>query len=170
MSSTGEERKAIHLGADEYIAKPVEGEVLIGLLDRLTGRRSITKVLLVDDEEVMRYLVRQLLPRSRYSLRAIGNCQEGLRCLHDEHPDVVLLDLNMPEMNGYQFLDRIARRCECAPMFLIIVLTSAILDPDKRLLLHHAPRIFCRSRTCRPSTLIDTIDRVRASRQPAWAR
>ena len=106
MSSTGEEQKAIHLGADEYIAKPVDGEVLLGLLDRLTGRRSITKILLVDDEEVMRYLVRQLLPRSRYSLRAISNCQEGLRCLHDEHPDVVLLDLNMPEMNGYQFLER----------------------------------------------------------------
>ena len=52
--------------------------LLIGLLDRLTGRRSITKILLVDDEEVMRYLVRQLLPRSRYSLEAVSNGQEGL--------------------------------------------------------------------------------------------
>jgi signal transduction histidine kinase/CheY-like chemotaxis protein len=45
MSSSGEERKAIHLGADEYIAKPISGDVLISLLDRLTGQRSITQVL-----------------------------------------------------------------------------------------------------------------------------
>ena len=168
MSSTGEEQKAIHLGADEYIAKPVDGEVLLGLLDRLTGRRSITKILLVDDEEVMRYLVRQLLPRSRYSLRAISNCQEGLRCLHDEHPDVVLLDLNMPEMNGYQFLERIGNDANVAEV-PVIVLTSAVLEPDKRLLLHHATGILSKS-DMSSEKLIDTIERVLPRSQPAWAR
>jgi signal transduction histidine kinase/DNA-binding response OmpR family regulator len=168
MSSTGEEQKAIHLGADEYIAKPVDGEVLLGLLDRLTGRRSITKILLVDDEEVMRYLVRQLLPRSRYSLRAIGNCQEGLRCLHDEHPDVVLLDLNMPEMNGYQFLERIGNDASVAEV-PVIVLTSAVLEPDRRILLHHATGILSKS-DMSSEKLIDTIERVLPRSQPAWAR
>ena len=43
MSSSGEDRKAVHLGADEYLSKPLDGEVLLGLLDRLTGRQSITK-------------------------------------------------------------------------------------------------------------------------------
>ncbi len=55
-SSTGEARKAAHLGADEYLAKPVDGERLIDVLDRVTGRRSLTQVLLVDDEEVTHYL------------------------------------------------------------------------------------------------------------------
>ena len=63
-SSAGEERKAAHLGADEYLAKPVDGERLIDVLDRVTGRHSLTQVLLVDDEEVTHYLVRQLLPRA----------------------------------------------------------------------------------------------------------
>ena len=58
--------RRLHLGADEYLPKPVDGERLIDVLDRLTGRRSLTKVLLVDDEEVTHYLVRQLLPRARY--------------------------------------------------------------------------------------------------------
>ena len=80
--------------------------MLIGLLDRLTGRRTITKVLLVDDEEITRYLVRQLLPRGRYTLDVASNGEEGLQHLRDEPPDVVLLDVNMPEMNGYQFLER----------------------------------------------------------------
>ena len=43
-SSAGEDRKAAHLGADEYLAKPVDGERLIDVLDRVTGRHSLTQV------------------------------------------------------------------------------------------------------------------------------
>jgi signal transduction histidine kinase/CheY-like chemotaxis protein len=168
MSSSGEERKAIHLGADEYVAKPVDGELLIGLLDRLTGRRSITKVLLVDDEEIMRYLVRQLLPRSRYSLHAISNCLEGLQCLYDEHPDVVLLDLNMSEMNGYQFLERMRDDATVADV-PVIILTSAILEPDNRPLLQRASHILSKS-DMSSDMLIDTIERVVPRTEPSWAR
>ena len=168
ISSTGEDRKAIHLGADEYIAKPVEGEALIGTARPAHRPPSITKVLLVDDEEVMRYLVRQLLPRSRSVLRAIGTCREGLQCLYDEHPDVVLLDLNLPEMDGYQFLDRVRGDANLVDV-PIIVLTSAILDPDKRTLLQRAANILSKS-DMSSGTLIDTIDRVVPRAQPAWAR
>jgi signal transduction histidine kinase/CheY-like chemotaxis protein len=158
LSSSGEERKAIHLGADEYVAKPVDSALLIRLLDRLTGRSSITKVLLVDDEEVMRYLVRQLLPRSRYSLRAVGNGEEGLRWLRDEPPDVVLLDINMPDMDGHQFLARLPND-EAVAEVPVIILTSAILLPDERLSLHRASGIMSKSNMS-SHTLIDTIERV----------
>ena len=68
-SSTGEERKALHLGADVYLGKPIDRDRLIEVLDQLIGNRSVTRVLLVDDEEVTRYLVRQLLPRGVYDVR-----------------------------------------------------------------------------------------------------
>jgi signal transduction histidine kinase/CheY-like chemotaxis protein len=168
MSSSGEERKAIHLGADEYIAKPVDGMTLIGLLDRLTGRSSITRILLVDDEEVMRYLVRQLLPRSRYSLCAVSSGEEGLQCLQDQHPDVVLLDINMPEMNGHQFLARLRDDATVANV-PVIILTSAILAPDERLLLHRASGIMSKS-DMSSNTLIETIDRVLPRAPSIWTR
>jgi signal transduction histidine kinase/CheY-like chemotaxis protein len=168
MSSSGEERKAMHLGADEYVAKPVDGEVLIGLLDRLTGRSSITKILLVDDEEVMRYLVRQLLPRSRYSLCAVGTGEEGLQCLQNQHPDVVLLDINMPEMNGHQFLARLRDDATVANV-PVIVLTSAILAPDERSLLLRASGIMSKS-DMSSNTLIETIDRVLPRAPSIWTR
>ena len=90
----------MHLGADEYLAKPVDGERLIDILDRVTGRRSLTKVLLVDDEEVTHYLVRQLLPRGRYRLWIASDGRPALAQLVEQKPDVVLLDLRMPRMNG----------------------------------------------------------------------
>jgi signal transduction histidine kinase/CheY-like chemotaxis protein len=168
MSSSGEERKAMHLGADEYVAKPVDGEILIGLLDRLTGRSSITKILLVDDEEVMRYLVRQLLPRSRYSLCAVSTGEEGLQCLQDQHPDVVLLDINMPEMNGHQFLARLRDDATVAEV-PVIILTSAILAPDERLSLHRASGIMSKS-DMSSTTLINTIERVLPRVQSIWTK
>ena len=143
-SSTGEERKALHLGADAYLRKPIDHPRLLDTLDRLTGNRSTTRVLLVDDEEVTRYLVRQLLPRGVYDVREAKSGTEGLAQLLNEPPDVVLLDLKMPEMTGFELLDRISDE---ASLYAVpaIVLTSAILTLDERQRLRRAARIMSKS-------------------------
>src|SRR6202007_2186349 len=107
-SATGEERKARHLGAHAHLRKPIDHSRLLDILDRLTGNRSTTRVLLVDDEEVTRYLVRQLLPRGAFDVREAKTGSEGLAQLLDQPPDVLLLDLKMPEMTGFELLDRIS--------------------------------------------------------------
>ncbi len=166
MSSSGEDRKAAHLGADEYLAKPIDGAALLGLLDRLDRpRQSITNVLLVDDEEITRYLVRQLLPRSRYHLVAVDNGEAGLTRLQDQPPDVVLLDINMPGMDGYQFLARLNNNPLLARI-PAIVLTSAILQPHERSLLQHASMVMSKS-SLSSSTLIEAIQGVVHRVEPA---
>jgi signal transduction histidine kinase/DNA-binding response OmpR family regulator len=144
ISSTGEERKALGLGADSYLSKPIDRRQLIEILDRLTGNRSITRVLLVDDEEVTRYLVRQLLPRGLYDVRAATTGSEGWAQLVNEPPDVLLLDLTMPEMTGFELLDRISgdASLDAVPA---IVLTSAILTLAERQRLRRAARIMSKS-------------------------
>lgn len=146
-SSTGDERKAISLGADEYLDKPIDPAQLVGLLDRLTGQRSVTHVLLVDDEEVSRYLVRQLLPRSTYDIKEAATGVEGLVKLRDERPDIVLLDLNMPGMNGYEFLERLSAETNIPA----IILTSMILDTEQRLRLGNASNIISKSDLSAPA-------------------
>lgn len=141
ISSSGDEAKAINLGADEYLGKPVEPEQLLRLLDRVTGQSSVTRVLLVDDEEISRYVVRQLLPRGVFDLREAATGIEGLARLHNERPDIVLLDLNMPGMDGYQFLERLDAESEVPA----IVLTSMILDNEQRKRLGRAAKIVSKS-------------------------
>jgi signal transduction histidine kinase/CheY-like chemotaxis protein len=143
-SSTGEERKALHLGADAYLRKPIDRERLLDTLDPLTGNRSVTRVLLVDDEEVTRYLVRQLLPRGVYDVREATTGNEGWAQLLNEPPDVLLLDLKMPEMTGFELLDRISGKAslDAVPA---IVLTSAILTSAERQRLRRAARIMSKS-------------------------
>jgi signal transduction histidine kinase/CheY-like chemotaxis protein len=144
ISSTGEDRKALHLGADAYLRKPIDRERLLEILDRLTGNRSMTRVLLVDDEEVTRYLVRQLLPRGAFDVREAKTGSEGLAQLLDQPPDVLLLDLKMPEMTGFELLDRISGDA-CLDAVPAIVLTSAILTPNERRRLRRAACIMSKS-------------------------
>jgi signal transduction histidine kinase/CheY-like chemotaxis protein len=143
-SSTGEERKALHLGADAYLPKPIVHSQLLEMLDRLTGNRSTTRVLLVDDEEVTRYLVRQLLPRGVYEVREAQTGTEGLAQLMSERPDVVLLDLKMPEMTGFELLERMSSDASLNAV-PAIVLTSAVLTQGERKQLRRAARIMSKS-------------------------
>jgi CheY-like chemotaxis protein len=157
-SSTGEARKAKHLGADEYLDKPVDGERLIEVLDRVTGRRSLTQVLLVDDEEVTHYLVRQFLPRARYRLWITTDGQTALDRLAEQRPDVVLLDLNMPGMSGFEVLRNLRMDSSLADL-PVIVLTSAILRPEERASLDSCSLILSKSDLA-PDVLIGAISGV----------
>ncbi len=163
-SSTGEARKALHLGADAYLGKPVDPQSLLGLLDQLTGNLSVTRVLIVDDEEVTRYLVRQLLPRGVYELQEATTGTEGLAQLRNSRPDILLLDLMMTGMDGFELLEHMERDpgLEDVPA---IVLTSAILSPRERQRLGRTSRVMSKSDLTMVA-LTDAIAEALGERRP----
>ena len=65
------------------------------------------RVLVVDDDADIRGLVRELLERQGYSVTEAANGRDGLRALYASPPDVVLLDVSMPELDGWETLERI---------------------------------------------------------------
>jgi len=158
ISSSDEERKALHLGADAYLHKPLDRHRLLHVLDRMTGRQTLTGVLLVDDEEVTRYLVRQLLPRGEFSLYTAANGRDGLQHLNQLRPDIILLDINMPGMDGYEFLERL-RGMPAVAGIPVVVITSALLTPAERLRLRSASAILSKS-DLSTTVLIETIQDV----------
>jgi DNA-binding response OmpR family regulator len=66
-----------------------------------------TRVLVVDDDEDIRNLVKTLVERTGATVRDAPNGRDGLREFHAWRPDLVILDVNMPEMDGWSVLDRI---------------------------------------------------------------
>jgi signal transduction histidine kinase/CheY-like chemotaxis protein len=144
VSSTQEERKARNLGADDFLDKPVDPERLLRALDHVTGEHSVTRVLVVDDEEVFRYLVRQLLPRGAFDVIEAATAQDGLRCARDQHPDIVLLDLNMTAMDGFEFIERL-RQEERGASLPTIALTSMSIDDTGRDRLNGTARVVSKS-------------------------
>src|SRR6185312_5787611 len=83
------------------------------------------KVLVVDDEEIARYLVRQLLPRGAFYLREASDGLSGLEMARKEKPDVIILDLNMKPIDGLSFLQLLASEA-MGRLPPVIVLTSLV--------------------------------------------
>ena len=100
----------------------------------LRGRRPT--VLVVDDEEGIRKLMRQLLTAEGYRALLASNGAQGLACVTRESVNLVLLDMNMPGMNGADFLCELRKTDVALP---VIVVTGY---PDGDLMakaIHHGP-------------------------------
>jgi excisionase family DNA binding protein len=67
-------------------------------------------VLLVDDDEQVREVVRVNLEMEGYTVREAGNAEDGLAALEEDVPDVILLDVMMPQVDGWEMLRRVQER------------------------------------------------------------
>lgn len=123
--------KARALGADEFCIKPVERKWLLSKLAKLVKKGRTRKVLVIDDDEVARYLVRRALEGSPYELLEAAGGREGLEKARREKPDLVILDLVMPEMNGFDVLDAL-RAQEDTANIPVIIHSSKALDEEER--------------------------------------
>jgi signal transduction histidine kinase/CheY-like chemotaxis protein len=91
------------LGATDYMTKPVDRERLVSVLRGICNS-SERRILLVDDDEIMRESVRRALEQDRWAVAEAGNGRVALERLAEQRPDVIMLDLMMPEMDGFEFL------------------------------------------------------------------
>jgi DNA-binding response OmpR family regulator len=87
----------------------------------------MTETLVIDDEEDLRTLVRDVLSDRGYGVQEARNGIEGLRVLYAERPDIVILDIGMPEMDGWRTLERI-RELSDVP---VLILSSRGSDLEK---------------------------------------
>jgi DNA-binding response OmpR family regulator len=92
-----------------------------------TARRTVQTILVVDDKAGVRILVREYLEQEGYKVCTADNGRDALYAARHEKPDLILLDLMMPEMGGYAFM-RAYRKEHETP---IIVLTAKLDESDK---------------------------------------
>jgi signal transduction histidine kinase/CheY-like chemotaxis protein len=105
LTTVEDQRKGLVLGADAYVLKPIDRAGFLEELSRLINQPPSPLVLVVDDEEISRYILRQFFIGTPYILSEAETALEGLRRAREERPQIIFLDLNMPELSGYQFLE-----------------------------------------------------------------
>lgn len=111
------------MGVCDYLVKPISQNVLLAALDRL--EKPVKSVLIVDDQPEILRLYRRMLAASKrdYQVFQAKNGQEAMRMARQGQPDVILLDLVMPKLDGWQFLR--AKNNEPALSNIPIIVTSA---------------------------------------------
>jgi signal transduction histidine kinase/CheY-like chemotaxis protein len=104
ISVIDEPQAALGAGADVFLAKPVAPFILASTLRELIeGRRSHT-VLLVDDDEVTRYVLGEALAKLGYSVVEARNGREAIRIMENNIPTGMFLDIVMPDLTGFEVL------------------------------------------------------------------
>ena len=104
VSTVDEERKALALGADAFMRKPVDRKALIDTLDATTGAR----VLVIEDDATTRYTMRKLLEAARFLVLEATTGDDGLRAADAARPRAIVLDLGLPDVDGFVMLDRLS--------------------------------------------------------------
>ena len=120
------------LGADGHLTKPISREILAHELKRLEKRRDIRLVLAVDDDLAMRESMRaNLIEEAGYRAALAEDGEQGMAKARRLRPDVILLDLYMPNMDGFAMLEGL--RAEPTLQHIpVIIVTAADLAPEKR--------------------------------------
>jgi len=129
------------LGASEFLTKPVDRAQLVALLRKHAHGRLPGKVLLVEDEPVSRSMLSRLMQKEGWIVVEAENGRVALERMARERPGLILLDLMMPVLDGFDFVNEI-RKDEANRSIPIIVVTAMDLTPeDHRRLSGHVEAI-----------------------------
>jgi PAS domain S-box-containing protein len=124
------------LGAADYIMKPVQAGQLLEVLRKYRKTNAASgRVLLVEDDSSTREVLRRFLQRENWIVDEAENGNAGLSALAVQRPDLVLLDLMMPEMDGFEFVTRMRERPEWTGIPVIVV-TAKDVTPEDRIRLN----------------------------------
>ena len=124
-------QRALAEGANLFLLKPVEQDQILQELRRLTSQTGTRRLLLVDDNEVSRYILRELLDRPWLDLSEAKNGTEALALIRGNAPHAVILDLLMPDMSGMEVLRTLRSRSETETL-PVLIYTSKVLTEDER--------------------------------------
>jgi CheY-like chemotaxis protein len=154
-----EHRRGVALGAAGYLTKPIDRERLHRMVSRFRAPARPTRVLLVDDDADQRERLRGWLEGEQWAVQESGNGREALTRLQADKPDVILLDLMMPEMDGFAVvaaLQKEPRWCDIP----VIVITARDLDAKDRERLNSGVQSVLVKETFRPAELVERIRRL----------
>jgi signal transduction histidine kinase/DNA-binding response OmpR family regulator len=127
LSMVDDKGMGYSLGAAEYLTKPVDRSRLLPLLEKYTHHESAGRILVVDDNPEDRLMLRRMLEGEGWTIEDAENGKLALESVAESLPDIIMLDLMMPVMDGFQFLHEF-RKNEAWQQVPVVVLTAMDLD------------------------------------------
>ncbi|HUS04835.1 MAG TPA: ATP-binding protein [Bryobacteraceae bacterium] len=133
-STIDDEAKGFHLGIDDYLIKPLDRTVLLNRLQALTAQSAFGKILIIDDDERDRYVLKQQLKTFPVIICEASDGMDGIRKAQEERPSLIFLDLSMPGMTGFEVLDLLKSEAATAGIPVIVSTSLVLTDVDRSIL------------------------------------
>ncbi len=120
------------LGAADYLTKPIDREHLVSVLAKYKCAEPPCPVLVVEDDPDVVDLLQRMLEREGWTVTIAVNGREGLERVENNLPELILLDLMMPQMDGFEFLHELRKRDEWRAIPVVVVTAKELTEEDRR--------------------------------------
>jgi CheY-like chemotaxis protein len=156
------------LGASDYMTKPIERERLLAMMEKYRPKpnpqvEAVSPVILtIDDDPAMREMLRRTLEKEGWNVREADNGQVGLEQVTAQRPDVILLDLMMPKMDGFAFVTALRQQEAWRAIPVLVVTAKEITPEDRERLNSHVEKILQKGAFSRDRLLAEVRDLIEA--------
>ncbi|MDY6964810.1 MAG: PAS domain S-box protein [Halobacteriota archaeon] len=140
VSILDDKNKAYRLGAKDYILKPVDQDSLVNSINRLS-MESVREVLLIEDNQDTIDLITETLKDYDIDVKSAKNGVEGIELLNKKRPQLILLDLMMPEMDGFKFIEEMKKLGRFDDVPVIVLTAKKLSDDEKKFLGKHVSSV-----------------------------
>lgn len=130
-SITDDRQLGYSLGAAEFLTKPVTRERLLEVIGKYVSDDGPQPVLVVEDDAATSDLMTRLLVKEGYAVVQAGNGRHALARMAEQKPRLILLDLMMPEMDGFQFVAKLRGQPQWEDVPIIVVTAKTITSEDR---------------------------------------
>ncbi|MGE5072710.1 MAG: response regulator, partial [Anaerolineae bacterium] len=154
-----QQERGFSLGPADYLLKPILEEDLVNALNRLNGDGSIHEVLVIDDDPNSLRLMQKIFQHSTYKLTLAQGGVAGWQMLTTHPPHAVVLDLFMPEMDGFTILERMRENARLRDLPVIVVSGGELSSDQRRMLTDFGQRLISKG-SIDEKDLLSILDRA----------
>jgi signal transduction histidine kinase/CheY-like chemotaxis protein len=153
VTMTDDMAQGFALGAADFLVKPVDRARLLGIIERIRPSRERARVLVVEDDPASSEMMKRLLTNAKCDVAAAKNGVEALKQLEASQPDLMLLDLMMPEMDGFEVVAKVRNDARWRSIPIVVITAKDLTDEDRARLNGGVARVFRKGSIAREELL-----------------
>ena len=149
------------LGATDYLTKPVDWGRLSSILQKHEIETSSQSILIVEDDEITRDMLKKSLETNEFKVAVAKNGKEGLEKVKKAKPALILLDLMMPEMDGFEFAEQLRENREWLDIPVVVITAKDLTSEDHNRLKGNVEAIMQKGSYSRNELLSEVGQRIK---------
>jgi CheY-like chemotaxis protein len=157
-----ERGRGLALGAADYLVKPVSRDDLLATLYPIIGARvgaGSYKVLTIDDDPMTIKLIETVLGEQGFTVIGAPSGAEGIQVAHTERPNLVILDLLMPETDGFEVVERLRADPSTAEIPIVILTAKSIAQEERERLAANVAHLAAKA-SFSPAEFVELVRRL----------
>lgn len=170
LTMVDEKNMGYALGVSDYMTKPIDKDHLVTILRKYRCAHPPCPVLVIEDDVTTQEMITRMLQKEGWRVYTAGNGKVGLEKVAENMPALILLDLMMPEMDGFEFVNELRKNILWRSIPVVVVTSKDLTAEDRERLDGHVQRILQKGAYSRDALLSEIRDQVKLVSQQSTSK